>query len=105
MKPLKRITSTIEREWLLGIVTGTKKIEYRERKPYWDKRLENGKLPTPFELRLLNGMRRPVPEATVRIDKITRSAREYELHIGKILGVKHLPKSTNVKRRRPRSSR
>jgi hypothetical protein len=30
-----RITTTIEREWLAQIIAGTKKIEYREMKPYW----------------------------------------------------------------------
>jgi hypothetical protein len=30
-----RITTTIEREWLAEIIAGTKKIEYREIKPYW----------------------------------------------------------------------
>jgi hypothetical protein len=33
-----RITTTIEREWLAEIVAGTKKIEYRQIKPYWTKR-------------------------------------------------------------------
>jgi hypothetical protein len=40
----------------------------------------------PFELRLLNGMNPPVPEATVLIHKITkdRHAGEYRLHIKKV---------------------
>ena len=33
-----RITTTIEREWLAQIIAGTKKIEYRQIKPYWTKR-------------------------------------------------------------------
>ena len=33
-----RITTTIEREWLAEIIAGTKKIEYRQIKPYWTKR-------------------------------------------------------------------
>ena len=58
-----RITTTIEREWLAQIIAGTKKIEYRQIKPYWTKRF--AKVSLPFELRLLNGMSPPVPEATV----------------------------------------
>jgi hypothetical protein len=54
-----RITTTIEREWLAAIIAGTKKIEYRQIKPYWTKRF--GKVSVPFELRLLNGMNPPVP--------------------------------------------
>jgi len=49
-----RITTTIEREWLAEIIAGTKKIEYRQIKPYWTRRFE--KVSVPFELRLLNGM-------------------------------------------------
>ena len=72
-----RITTTIEREWLAQIVEGTKKIEYREIKPYWTKRFK--KVSVPFELRLLNGMNPPVPEVTLLIHRITkdRRAREY----------------------------
>ncbi len=44
------VTTTIEREWLAQIVAGTKKIEYREIKPYWTKRFT--KVSLPFELRL-----------------------------------------------------
>lgn len=74
-----RITTTIEREWLAQIIAGTKKIEYRQIKPYWTKRF--GQVSLPFELRLLNGMNPPVPEVTVLIHKITKDRRagEYQL--------------------------
>ena len=87
-----RITTTIEREWLAEIIAGTKKIEYRQIKPYWTKRFE--KVSVPFELRLLNGMNPPVPEVTVLIHKITRDRRagEYQLHIKKVLAFKHWDK-------------
>ena len=35
-----RITTTIKRQWLAEIIEGTKRIEYREIKPYWTKRLK-----------------------------------------------------------------
>src|SRR5260221_13608777 len=44
-----RITTTIEREWLAEIIAGTKKIEYRQIKPYWTKGFAQVSLP--FELR------------------------------------------------------
>jgi hypothetical protein len=80
-----RITTTIEREWLAQIIAGTKKIEYREVKPYWTKRFP--KVSVPFELRLLNGMNPPVPEVTVLIHRITKDRRtgEYRLHIKRVL--------------------
>jgi hypothetical protein len=87
-----RITTTIEREWLAEIIAGTKKIEYRQIKPYWTKRF--AKVSVPFELRLLNGMNPPVPEVTVLIHKIAKDRRtgEYRLHIKKVLGYKHWDK-------------
>jgi len=85
-----RITTTIEREWLAQIIAGTKKIEYRQIKPYWTKRF--AKVSVPFELRLLNGMNPPVPEVTVLISKITRRGGEYRLHIKKVLNYKHWDK-------------
>jgi hypothetical protein len=73
---------------LAEIIAGTKKIEYREMKPYWTNRF--AKVLTPFELRLRNGMD-PPPEVTVLIHKITtdRRSRQYRLHIKKIVGFKH----------------
>jgi hypothetical protein len=92
-----RITTTIEREWLAQIVEGTKKIEYRQIKPYWTKRF--AKVSVPFELRLLNGMNPPVPEVTVLIHKITRRGGEYRLHIKRILNYKHWDKRTQRPKR------
>ena len=87
-----RITTTIKRQWLAEIIAGTKKIEYRQIKPYWTKCFK--RVTTPFELRLINGMNPPVPEVTVLIHKVTTNRRsgEYELHIKRILGFKHWDK-------------
>jgi hypothetical protein len=93
-----RITTTIEREWLAQIIAGTKKIEYRQIKPYWTMRFQ--KVSLPFELRLLNGMNPPVPEVTVLIHRITKDRRagEYRLHIKRVLNYKHWDK----RRQRPK---
>jgi hypothetical protein len=40
-----KLTTTIKRPWLAEIIEGTKKIEYREIKPYWTNRLKSGQLP------------------------------------------------------------
>lgn len=97
MKPeMGRITTTIQREWLAEILAGTKKIEYRAIKPYWTERLQA--VAVPFELRLINGMHKPIPEATVLIDRVTanRSAGEYELHIQRVLRFKNWDKRRQV---------
>jgi hypothetical protein len=83
------ITTTIQRQWLSEIIAGTKKIEYREAKPYWRNKLSV--VDCPFELRMINGMRPHTPEVTVKITKITESKKycEFRLHIGKVIGWKH----------------
>lgn len=69
-----RLTTTIKREFLAAIVAGTKRIEYREIKPYWTQRFEAWRLP--FELRLRNGYAERVPEVTVLIHRIVVNKRE-----------------------------
>jgi len=91
-KAYDRITTTIDREWLAQIIAGTKKIEYRQIKPYWTERF--AKVSIPFELCLRNGMNPPVPEVTVLVNRITRDLRagQYKLHIKKVLGFNHWDK-------------
>jgi hypothetical protein len=94
-----RITTTIKRQWLAEIIEGTKRIEYREIKPYWTKRLKG--ITSPFELRLINGMNKPVPEVTVLVRKVIVDRREgvYELHIKKVMGVKHWDRRRKMPKR------
>ena len=84
------LTTTIKREFLDQIVSGRKKIEYREIKPYWSKRLATVR--TPFLLRLINGMSATAPEATVEIGRVVRNNAEgcYELHIARIIETKNM---------------
>jgi hypothetical protein len=94
-----RITTTIEREWLAAIIAGTKRIEYRRIKPYWTKRLKQ--VSVPFELRLINGMHKPIPEATVLIHRVSKDRRQgvYQLHIKRVLGFKHWDRRREVPKR------
>lgn len=88
------ITTTLKREPFAQIVDGAKHIEYREIKPYWTSRL--GKVSIPFTLVLRNGMTRPVPVLTVRIDRISKRDGHYELHIGRVLKVEHWDKTNKT---------
>ena len=67
-----------------------KKVEYRRMTSYWLRRLERVGS-APFNLRLLNGMRPPVPEATIRVIRVVRShpRKEIEFHLGRVLSVRH----------------
>jgi len=87
------ITTTIKRQWFAEIVARTKRVEYRDIKPYWTERLKRVRVP--FRLVLRNGMSPPIPVVTVRIDRVTPSPRSgrrsgrYALHIGRVLRVEH----------------
>jgi hypothetical protein len=48
MQAFDRITTTIERECLAEIIAGTKKIEYRQIKPYWTKALRRFRCPLSY---------------------------------------------------------
>jgi hypothetical protein len=86
---MDKIITTIKREWLREIIAKRKKTEYRKIKPYWQTRLADIKVP--FQLRLINGMQKNAPEATVEVLRIkkNRAGGQYELQLGKILNVKN----------------
>jgi hypothetical protein len=94
---MRKITTTIKREWLREIVARQKKVEYREIKSYWIRRLAD--LEPPFLLRLINGMHPRAPEVTVIVRRVRRNSRSghFELVIGRIVEVRHW----NLKHQRP----
>ena len=83
------ITTTIKREWLREIAAGRKRVEYREIKRYWTRRLSLVKVP--FRLRLINGMQPKAPEVTVVVWRIRKNSRSgnFELLLGKVVGLKY----------------
>lgn len=97
---METLTMNIERRFFADIVAGTKRIEYRRMSPFWKRRVEP--LKTPFTLRLLNGMTHPIPEALVIVQRVTRdrSAREYRLHLGRVLRVRRWNRRTQKPARR-----
>lgn len=70
-------------------MSGRKRVEYREIKPYWTRRL--GHIEAPFLLRLINGMQAKAPEVTVSVRRVRKDTRSgnFELHIGRIIDVRH----------------
>lgn len=86
---MDKLTTTIKREPLREIVAGRKRIEYREIKPYWIKRL--AAISTPFTLRLINGMDAKAPEVTVIVRRVRKNSRKgyFELHLGKLVKVRN----------------
>jgi hypothetical protein len=90
--PTPTLYLNIKRQYFAEILAQPRRkyIEYRDMSKYLEVRLENVGKP-PFNLRLLNGMTPPVPEATVRVTKVVRkkSSKTIELHLGKVLNVKY----------------
>ncbi|TFW00639.1 hypothetical protein E4K72_15240 [Oxalobacteraceae bacterium OM1] len=86
------LVMTIERPYFAAIlaVPRRKHIEYRSLTPYWLSRMEKVGQP-PFNLRLINGMSHPIPEATVRVDQVVRdeATQTLEFHLGAVLEVKN----------------
>ena len=84
------MSANIQREYFLTILSGEKKIEYRDWTDYWQTRITNAGRP-PFHLRLINGMHKNAPELTVLVEKVLMNAwdNEYELHLGEVIAVKN----------------
>jgi len=91
----------IKREFFAAILSlpRRKHVEYRDMSEHWLRRLERVG-PAPFNVRLLNGMTPPVPEATIRVTKVIKNNRNWslEFHLGRVLLVKYWDR----KKERPR---
>ena len=81
---MDKLTTTIKRQFLREIVAKRKRVEYREIKPYWERRLQ--RIRVLFRLRLINGMSSTAPEATVVISRIVRNSKRgtFDLHIKRV---------------------
>ena len=77
---------TLHRKWFKQILNKTKKIEYREIKPYWTKRLfdaENNPIKYDYII-FKNGYNKNCPMMKVEFLGI-RKNKQYEILLGKIL--------------------
>ena len=85
-----QMVANIQREFFIKILTGEKKIEYRDDTDYWRTRIDNAGEP-PFHLRIINGMNKNAPELTVVCEKVLINpwALQFELHLGEVIDVKN----------------
>lgn len=88
----RTLVMNIKRPYFSAIlaIPKRKNIEYRALSDYWKRRLARVG-PAPFNLRLLNGMLPPVPEAIVRVENVVFNSKRQviELHLGRVLKVKN----------------
>lgn len=87
MKEILRLT--LKREYFAQIANEQKHTEYRERKPYWRKRLEGKKFKT---ILFRNGYGKNVPEMLVEFRGLRRygkgRAAYYAIRLGRILKIR-----------------
>jgi len=76
----------LHRQFFCAVLDGSKKIEYRKKTDYWEKRLANKRY---THIRFRNGYLKVAPEMIVELKKIEESGSEYELHLGKIVSKKN----------------
>ena len=75
---------TLKRKWFDLIKSGDKKVEYREAKPYWIKRLYGRRFD---EIYFRNGYSPDSPFIRVQCLDIVRVADMFEIRLGDILEV------------------
>ena len=79
----------LHREFFAQIAAGTKRIEYRERTPYWQKRLEGRRYDV---IRFRNGYATKAPEMVVEFKGLRRYGTvrrgHYAIRLGRILRIK-----------------
>ena len=72
---------SLYKKWFDEILQGTKKIEYREVKPYYDKLLKKDY----SEVKFVNGYGGNRPYLIIEIIKITKGKEYYQIHLGSII--------------------
>jgi len=98
---MKILHLTLKKKWFDLIKSGEKKSEYREDKPYWQKRLLDGEdIPKVFDIvRFKNGYAKDSPTMDVKFRSITFSGKRWltpkhgeilsenilVIHLGKVL--------------------
>lgn len=79
----------LHREYFVQIAAGTKRIEYREQTPYWNRRLEGREYDV---IQFRNGYATKAPEMQVEfcgMSKVRKwGGRYYAIRLGRILKIK-----------------
>jgi ASC-1-like (ASCH) protein len=75
----------LRRKYFADIAAGTKRIEYRDRKSYWKKRLEGRQYDV---IKFRNGYATNAPEMLVECCGVRERGRNYEILLERILKIK-----------------
>ena len=89
---------TLKKKWFDLIASGEKKIEYRDLKPYWSKRLTDDYYPKKFdEIYFTNGYGKDKPFMRVEWKgmkgvELCNNKGVYAIELGKVLEIKNYKK-------------
>lgn len=97
---MKYLHLTLKKNWFDLILSGEKKEEYREIKPYWEKRLMGKKYD---RIIFRNGYATNAPQFTIKLKSITQGIGKSEwgakegkqyfiLSLGEIINIKNIDK-------------
>lgn len=81
MGDVKRLHLSLFRKWFDEILSGKKRVEYRDIKPYYDRLLNKDYR----EVKFINGYGSARPYLVASITKIIKSTKYYEIHLGEVL--------------------
>ncbi len=83
----KVLQLTLFKQWFDEILAGTKKIEYREVKPFWKKRLftSEGKVKEYDEILFTNGYGNNRPRMRVQFLGVREVNNKYEILLGNVI--------------------
>jgi len=79
---------TLYKKYFYQILNKEKTIEYREIKPFWNKKFSDNNYK---EILFVNGYGHSRPYMIVELIEIKKSSKYYELYLGKIKSVGNLP--------------
>jgi len=89
MEP-KLLHLNLYKKWFIKIMNGKKKEEYRDKTPYWKKRLfdDKGKTKKYDFIIFRNGYKKDAPEMKVEFLGVKNKGKNYAILLGKILSKK-----------------
>lgn len=83
---MKALSLNLHRDFFARIFDGSKKIEYRDRTDYWERRLLGA---TYTHIKFRNGYLKIAPEMVVELKKVVTEPDCFELHLGKVVSSKN----------------
>jgi hypothetical protein len=76
------LTLNLHRAFFCEVLDDSKKVEYRQRTAFWERRLSGRKY---THVRFRNGYLKNAPEVIVVLKRIVQTPDDFEIHLGNIV--------------------